>query len=64
MLQPGTDVDVTVEPSVTFTTAAAREGFSPAERKCYDCNEVRSDPLLLLPSYHTGEHDVPALHIQ
>ena len=50
MLQPGTDVDVTVEPSVTFTTAAAREGFSPAERKCYDCNEVRSGPLLLLPS--------------
>ena len=43
MLQPGTDTDVTMVPTITTTTTEAREDFTAATRGCYFCEEVCRD---------------------
>ena len=39
--QPGTDTDVQIIPSYTYTTEDAIDQFEAEDRKCYECNEVR-----------------------
>ena len=39
-LQPGTDTDIQISPSFTTTEESAISKFAPADRQCYQCNEV------------------------
>ena len=47
-LQPGTDATVQVVPSFITTTEAAIKQFSPEQRNCYTCNEVKRHNVTIL----------------
>ena len=40
-IEPGSDADVQILPSYTTTTQDAVSSFTPEERKCYTCSEVK-----------------------